>query len=69
MESKIEILIKESLSLVENKFKEDNISQQFEKFKDEFKELVNKGFASERGNRLLSISDEKSISRVSFNAK
>ena len=67
MESKIEILIKESLSLVENKFKEDFIVKQFEKSKDEFKELVIKGLANERGNQLLSISDEKSISRILFN--
>lgn len=67
MESKIEILIKESLSLVENKFKEDIIVKQFEKSKDEFKELVIKGLANERGNQLLSISDEKSVSRISFN--
>ncbi len=67
MESKIEILIKESLSLVENKFSEDLIIKQFEKSKDEFKDLVSKGLASERGNQLLSISDEKFISRISFN--
>lgn len=67
MESNIEILIKESLTLVEKKFKEDKIVKQFEKSRDDFNELVIKGLANERGNQLLSISDEKSISRISFN--
>jgi len=69
MESKIEVLLKESLSLAEQKFKEDNVIQQFEKSKNEFKDLIRKGFAHERGNNLLSISDDKSISRIIFNAK
>jgi len=69
MESKIEVLLKESLSLAEQKFKEDNVVQQFEKSKNEFKDLIRKGFAHERGNNLLSISDDKSISRIIFNAK
>ena len=69
MESKIEVLLKESLSLAEKKFKEDNIAQQFEKSKNEFKELINKGFAHERGNNLLSLSDDKSVSRIVFNTK
>lgn len=68
MESKIEILIKESISLAENKFKGDSSTQQFEKAKEEFKELVQKGFAHERGYNLMSISDSKSISKVVFNS-
>ena len=60
MKSKIEILVKESLMLAENKFKSDNTTKQFETAKNEFKELVSKGFAHERGNNLISISDSKS---------
>lgn len=52
MESKIEILIKESVSIAEKKFKEENAVKEFEKSKNEFKELVSKGFAQERGNNL-----------------
>lgn len=69
MESKIEVLLKESLSLAEENFKDDSIALQYEKSKQEFYELVKKGFAQERGNQLLSLSDEKSISRIIFNAK
>lgn len=69
MESKIEVLLKESLSLAEEKFKDDSIALQYEKSKQEFYELVKKGFAHERGNQLLSLSDENSISRIIFNAK
>ncbi len=67
MESKIEILIKESVSIAEKKFKEDNAVKEFEKSKNEFKELVSKGYAQERGNNLLSISDIKTISKIAFN--
>ena len=69
MESKIEILLMESLSLAKEKYEDDSIAQQFEKSKHEFKEFVIKGFAHERGNNLLSLSDEKSISRIIFNTK
>jgi phosphoribosylaminoimidazole carboxylase (NCAIR synthetase) len=68
MESKIEILIKESISLAENKFKADITTQEFERTKEEFKDLVQKGFAHERGYNLMSISDDKSISKVVFNS-
>ena len=64
MESKIE----ELLSQVNMKFKEDNISKQFENAKNEFKDLVHKGLARERGNNLLSLSDNKSVSRIVFNS-
>lgn len=67
MKSKIEILVKQSLVLAENKFKSDNTTKQFEIAKNEFKELVNKGFAHERGNNLLSISDSKSNQKVMYN--
>jgi len=40
MESNIEILLKESLSLAEKKFKKDNVIEQYEKAMKEFKELV-----------------------------
>lgn len=69
MESKIETLLKESLSLAETKFKEDNIAHQFEKSKSYFKELIDKGFTNERGNNLLSLSDDYSVSRITFNTK
>ncbi len=65
MESKIEKLVKESLIIAENIFKNDDI-QQFEKSKEEFKELIQKGFAHERGNKLLSISDKIDM-HVNFN--
>lgn len=67
MESKIEVLVKDSLVLAENKFKSDTTAKQFEKAKNEFKELVSKGFAHERGNNLLSISDSKSYQKVIYN--
>lgn len=69
MESKIETSVKESLSIAEKKFKVDRTIQQFENIQKEFKEMVKKGIATERGNRLLSISDSKSISRSVFNTK
>ena len=69
MESKIEVLVKDSLSLAEKKFKEDHIIQIFEKAQDEFKELIAKGIAKERGYNLLSPSDNKSFSKIAFNAK
>lgn len=65
---KIELLVKESLSLAEKKFKEDDIVKNFEKTQNKFKELVSKGIAKERGNNLLSPSDNKSFSRIVFNA-
>ena len=68
MESKIEVLLKESLSLAEKKFKEDSVAKNFEKTKNDFKELVLKGIAHERGNNLLSLSDTKSFPRIVFNA-
>ena len=64
MEDKIEGL----LSQVNMKYKEDNISKQFEKAKNEFKDLINKGLARERGNNLLSLSDNKAVSRIVFNS-
>ena len=67
MESKIESLIKDSLALVENKFKEDSKVKQFEKSKADFKELVNKGLVNERGNQLLSPSDPTPLHRTPFN--
>lgn len=67
MESKIETLIKESISLAENQFKGENNTQLFERADEEFKDLVQKGYAHKRGNNLLSISDIKSISKVVFN--
>lgn len=67
MESKIEILIKESLNIAEKKFQEGNTIKEFEKYNNEFSELVSKGFAQERGNNLLSISDIKSIPKIAFN--
>lgn len=69
MGSKIEGSVKKSLSIAEKKFKTDKKIQQFENSKDKFRELINKGLASERGNNLLSISDSKSISRIVFNTK
>lgn len=67
MVNKIEILLKESLSLAEVKFVEDVKVQEFEKFNKEFELLVHHGFAKKRGNHLLSISDEKSVSSTIFN--
>lgn len=69
MESKIQILVSESLSLAEKKFKEDKIARKFEKSNREFKELISKGFIQERGNNLLSLSDNKSNSGTVFNSK
>lgn len=69
MESKIETLLKESLVLAEKKFKGDSTAQKFEKTKSEFKELVVKGLAHERGNNLLSISDKQFVTKIVFNAK
>jgi len=68
MNSNIETLLKESITLAEVKFKEDSTLQQFERANEGFKKLVQKGLAHERGNNLLSISDTKSITRVIFNA-
>jgi len=67
MESKIETLIKESISLSEHRFNGDSTIQNFERSKNEFKELIKKGLTQERGNNLLSISDIKSSSKVVFN--
>jgi len=69
MESKIDVLLEESLSQVNLKFKEDNIFKQFEIAKNEFQDLIKKGFTQERGNNLLSLSDSKSVSRIVFNTK
>ena len=69
MESNIEIRLKESLSLAEKKFKEDNVIEQYEKAMKEFKELVKKGLARERGHNLLSISDKKALSKTAFNKR
>jgi tRNA U54 and U55 pseudouridine synthase Pus10 len=68
MESRIEVLLQESLSLAEKKFKDDVSIKKFEKIKEDFKELVSKGITHERGNNLLSPSDPKSFSKVVFNA-
>lgn len=67
METQIETRLKKSLSLVEKKFKDDDIALQFEKSNKEFKELIIKGIVRERGNNLLSISDIESIPKVIFN--
>ncbi|MDR1759095.1 MAG: hypothetical protein LBR60_01055 [Fibrobacter sp.] len=67
MESNIEVLLKDSLSLAELKFNEDKIAQAFEASWNEFKELVGQGLAHERGNNLLSSSDCSSFPRISFN--
>jgi hypothetical protein len=68
MDSNIETLLKASIALAEDKFKQDNIVRQFEKSNENFKELVKKGLVKERGHNLLSISDSQSISRTVFNA-
>ena len=69
MESTIELHLKESLSLAEEKFKDDNSVKSFERSQNEFKGLVSKGIAKERGNNLLSPSDNKTLARIVFNAK
>lgn len=69
MESKIETLLKENLVLAEKKFKDDSTAQKFEKTKSEFKKLVVKGLAHERGNNLLSISDKQFVTKIVFNTK
>jgi hypothetical protein len=69
MATNIDTLLKESLANAENKFKEDAVTLEFEKTTNEFKELVAKGFAQERGYNLLSVSDKQSYSKISFNTK
>jgi len=69
MNSKIENVLKKSLSLAEKKFKGDNTAEQFEKSNKDFKDLVSKGFVRERGYNLLSLSDNNSAPRIVFNAK
>lgn len=69
MESKLESLLKDSLVLAEKKFKDDIIAQKFEKTKSDFKEMVVNGLAHERGNNLLSISDDQFATKLMFNVK
>lgn len=66
--AKIEELVQNSLQLADEKFKDDNSVKDFEQSQKEFKELVEKGVAKERGNNLLSASDAHIKTRVFFNA-
>lgn len=69
MEHKIESKLMKQLSLVENKFQHDIIAIQFNKTAIDFKDMVVKGLAHERGNRLLSLSDKNAIKHISFNVR
>ena len=68
MQSRIETLIIESLLLAEVKFKDDEAASKYERYKNEFKELINRGILKERGNNLLSLSDKKSVSKIFYNS-
>lgn len=65
--AKIEELIIDSLKVADEKFKDDNSVKNFEQSQKEFKELVEKGVAKERGNNLLSASDAHIKTRVFYN--
>ncbi len=69
MATKIETLLQESLFIADEKFKGDKVAIEFEKTNNEFKKLVDRGFAQKRGYNLLSVSDKKTFSRVSYNTK
>lgn len=69
MKSQIEKTLKESLSCSKRRFEKDVRVRQFEETKRVFDDLVSKGFARERGNNLLSISDKNPSTKVVFNSK
>ncbi len=54
------------LKVLKEKFKNDSRTKEFEKFSDEFEEMVRLGLAEKRGNKLLSPSDANKKS-VFFN--
>lgn len=65
--AKIEELIIDSLKVADEKFKDDDSVKNFEQYQKEFKKLVEKGVAKERGNNLLSASDAHIKTRVFYN--
>lgn len=67
MGNKIEARVQESLKIACKKFKDELSVKRFEESKEEFKELVKRGVAHERGNNLLSTSDAHIKKRVVFN--
>jgi hypothetical protein len=67
--SSTEKKLKECVSKVGHQFKNDKSVKQFVQISKEFNELVLKGLAQERGNNLLSLSDQKAVSKIHFNTR
>lgn len=69
MESKLETMVITSIKVASDKFKDDSKVKAFEKSKADFAVLISKGLVRARGNHLLSLSDNISANKVSFNSK
>lgn len=59
-------VFEQEINTISKKFKSDDKIREYEKSMDSFKELVQKGIAKERGNNLLSIT-EQTNKPVAFN--
>jgi hypothetical protein len=69
MESKLEILVKESVTIAKVKFSDCDNVKMYEEGIRKFDELLEKGILRERGNNLRSISDNVEKCTIQFNTK
>lgn len=66
MKNKETEILKKEIKDISKKFKDDKKIKEYEKSLNSFKELVQKGYAKERGNNLSSITEQTS-NIVTFN--
>ncbi|UKY84523.1 hypothetical protein [Elizabethkingia anophelis] len=66
MKNKETEILKKEIKDISKKFKDDKRIKEYEKSLNSFKELVQKGYAKERGNNLSSITEQTS-NIVTFN--
>ena len=66
MKNKETEILKKEIKEISKKFKDDKRIKEYEKSLNSFKELVQKGYAKERGNNLSSITEQTS-NIVTFN--